>query len=293
MEDHLGDIVVGHRAALERIAQVVRRNYAGFRASRPVGSFLFLGPTGVGKTETAKALAEFLYGSPSCMVRLDMSEYMESHSVARLIGSPPGYVGYEDGGQLTEAVRRRPDTVVLLDEIEKAHRDIHPILLQVLDEGRLTDGRGRTVDFGSTIIIMTSNLGAGFRRPADVIASARRAFPIELWNRIEEPLVFDPLGAAEVAEVARRLARASSQRLFSERGIRFELDERAVKYLLQNGGFDRELGARPMRAALGRLVEAPLAEAILAGEVSPGDAVRVRVAAASSKRAARISFQKA
>jgi ATP-dependent Clp protease ATP-binding subunit ClpC len=292
MEDHLADIVVGHGAALERIAQVVRRNYAGFRATRPVGSFLFLGPTGVGKTETAKALAEFLYGSPSAMVRLDMSEYMESHSVARLIGSPPGYVGYEDGGQLTEAVRRRPDTVVLLDEIEKAHRDIHPILLQVLDEGRLTDGRGRTVDFSNTIIVMTSNLGAGSRRAAEVLAAARRAFPIELWNRIEEPLVFEPLGAAEVAEIARRLASASSKRLERERGIRFELDDRAVKFLLQNGGFDRELGARPMRAALGRLVEAPLAEAILAGEVSPGDAVRVRVSA-SSKRSPRISFQKA
>ena len=292
MEDHLAEIVVGHGAALERISQVVRRNYAGFRASRPVGSFLFLGPTGVGKTETAKALAEFLYGAASAMVRLDMSEYMESHSVARLIGSPPGYVGYEDGGQLTEAVRRRPDTVVLLDEIEKAHRDIHPILLQVLDEGRLTDGRGRTVDFSNTIIVMTSNLGAGSRRAAEVLAAARRAFPIELWNRIEEPLVFEPLGAAEVAEIARRLASASSKRLERERGIRFELDDRAVKFLLRNGGFDRELGARPMRAALGRLVEAPLAEAILAGEVSPGDAVRVRVSA-SSKRSPRISFQKA
>src|SRR5262249_51522663 len=218
MEAHLAEWVVGHKAVLGRIAAVVRRNYAGFRAQRPVGSFLFLGPTGVGKTETAKALAAFLMGSEHAMVRLDMSEYMEAHSVARLIGSPPGYVGYEDGGQLTEAVRRRPDTVVLLDEIEKAHRDLLPILLQILDEGGLTDGRGRTVDFSNTIVVMTSNLGAGARRPADVLAAARRAFPIELWNRIEEPLVFAALGPTEVAEVARRLARASSRRLERERG---------------------------------------------------------------------------
>jgi ATP-dependent Clp protease ATP-binding subunit ClpC len=287
MEEHLGNVVVGHGEILERIAAVVRRNYAGFRARRPVGSFLFLGPTGVGKTETAKALAEFLMGSEQAMVRLDMSEYMEPHSVARLIGAPPGYVGYEEGGQLTEAVRRRPDTVVLLDEIEKAHREVLPILLQVLDEGRLTDGRGRVVDFTGTIVILTSNLGAGSRRPADVLAAARTAFPIELWNRIEEPLVFAPLARAEVAEIARRLARASSDRLERERGIRYQLDEPAIAFLLRQGGFDATLGARPMRSALSRLVEAPLADAILSGEITPGDAVRATV------RQGRVRFEKA
>jgi ATP-dependent Clp protease ATP-binding subunit ClpC len=286
MEERLARVVVGHAHVLARVAEVIRRNYAGFRAQRPVGSFLFLGPTGVGKTETAKALASFLMGSESAMIRLDMSEYAEPHSIARLIGSPPGYVGHEDGGQLTENVRRRPDTVVLLDEIEKAHRDLLPILLQILDDGRLTDGRGRTVDFANTVVILTSNLGSTARKPADVITAARQAFPIELWNRIEEPLVFAPLDADEIAEIARRLARTSSDRLERERGIRYELDDGAVSYLLKHGGFDRELGARPMRAALGRLVEAPLANAILAGEVLPGQVIRV------ARRGARLTFAK-
>jgi ATP-dependent Clp protease ATP-binding subunit ClpC len=275
MEDHLAEVVVGHRDALARIARVIQRGYAGFGAQRPVGSFLCLGPTGVGKTETAKAVAHFLMGSESAMVRLDMSEYAEAHQVSRLIGSPPGYVGHEDGGQLTEAVRKRPDTVVLLDEIDKAHRDVLPILLQVLDDGRLTDGRGRTVDFSHCVVFMTSNAGAAARTHVTMLAAARKHFPIELWNRIEEPLVFGPLGAAEVAEVARRLARSSSTRLERERNIRYDLDDRAIAYLLKHGGFDRELGARPMRAALGRLVEAPLAEAILAGRLHAGEAVQV------------------
>ena len=229
LEKVLAERVVGHGAALARIARVIRRNAAGLRARRPIGSFLLLGPTGVGKTETAKALAEALFHSPDAMTRLDFSEYAEAHAVARLIGAPPGYIGHEAGGQLTEAVRRRPYQVILLDEIEKAHRDVLEAFLQVFDEGRLTDGRGRRVDFTNAVIVMTSNLGAaeiaaaretrsvGFSRGAagagaaperlaeTMIAAARAHLPPELYNRIDEVLCFGPLARAEVAEIARRL----------------------------------------------------------------------------------------
>jgi ATP-dependent Clp protease ATP-binding subunit ClpC len=291
LEELLAERVVGHGAALERIAHVLRRNATGFRSRRPIGSFMLLGPTGVGKTETAKAIAECLFHSPHAMTRLDMSEYAESHAIARLVGAPPGYVGHEAGGQLTEAVRKRPYQVLLLDEIEKAHRDVLESFLQVFDEGRMTDGRGRTVDFTNVVIVMTSNLGADVARPTsrgrigfgakaerDVAAyeealcsAARSALPPELYNRIDEVLAFAPLGRADVAEVARRMLRALGEELRQARGVRLDLSDAAVEALLSSGGFDAELGARPMRRAIARLVEAPIAEMILKGELAQGD----------------------
>jgi ATP-dependent Clp protease ATP-binding subunit ClpC len=297
MEDHLAAGIVGHRDILVRVAQVIRRNYAGFSADRPIGSFLFLGPTGVGKTETVKVLASFLFQQEEAMTRLDMSEYREPHTVARLIGAPPGYVGYDEGGQLTEAIRRRPYQIVLLDEIEKAHRDVWQVLLQILDEGRLTDGKGRTVDFTHTVVVMTSNLGSqhyardarniGFSSADDkkgaqdlkdkVLGTAKEAFPIELWNRIEERLVFDPLNQEQVSSITTLLAAKSSARLEKERGIRYELSPEAIVYLIEHGGFDVKLGARPMRNTIQRLVEGPIAEQILQNRLTRGDVAVVSV----------------
>jgi ATP-dependent Clp protease ATP-binding subunit ClpC len=300
LEKFLADRVVGHGAALARVARVVRRNAAGLRSRRPIGSFLLLGPTGVGKTETAKALAEALFHSPDAMTRLDFSEYAEPHAVARLIGSPPGYVGHDAGGQLTEAVRKRPYQVVLLDEIEKAHRDVLEAFLQVFDEGRLTDGRGRRVDFTNTVIVMTSNLGAaevaamreghkvGFARAqgpsgpaperlAETMITAARAFlPPELYNRIDEVLCFGPLARTEVAEIARRLLGGLADTL-EARGIRLEVEPAVLDALLDAGGFDASLGARPMKRTLERLVENPLAELILRGELDEGSVALVSV----------------
>ncbi|MFO0649523.1 MAG: AAA family ATPase [Polyangiales bacterium] len=295
LEDHLASRVVGHRAALSRVSHVLRRNAVGFRGQRPVGTFLFLGPTGVGKTETAKAVAEALFPGVASIARFDMAEYAEPHAVARLVGAPPGYVGYTDGGQLTEAVRRRPYQLVLLDEIEKAHRDVLEALLGLLDEGRLTDGRGRTVDFRHTVVVMTSNLGAELYREratarsigfgasraqsalddlgAPVLAAARASLPPELWNRIDEPLVFGPLSRVEVAEVARRMLSASFARLSEEQGITATATASLIDLLLDEGGFDASLGARPMRRAIARLVEAPLAEAVLRAELRRDDRV--------------------
>jgi ATP-dependent Clp protease ATP-binding subunit ClpC len=308
LEQLLGDRVVGHTSALARIARVLRRNASGFRSRRPIGSFLLLGPTGVGKTETAKAIAECLFHSPHAMTRLDLSEYAEAHAIARLVGAPPGYVGHDAGGQLTEGIRKRPYQVLLLDEIEKAHRDVLEAFLQVFDEGRMTDGRGRTVDFTNAVIVMTSNLGAeaarseergriGFgaedavgptRRPSSrdeerrarareeaLCAAARAALPPELYNRIDEVLAFAPLGRAEVAEVARRMLRALGEELDAARGVRLDVGDAAVDALLASGGFDPELGARPMRRAIARLIEAPIAEMILRGELSRGDVALV------------------
>jgi len=301
LEALMAERVVGHTDALARIAAVLRRNASGFRARRPIGSFLLLGPTGVGKTETAKAIAECLFHCPDAMTRLDMSEYAESHAIARLFGAPPGYVGHESGGQLTEAVRRRPYQVLLLDEIEKAHRDVLESFLQVLDEGRLTDGRGRTVDLTNTVILMTSNLGAdvspdraargrvGFQPPARssaardseyraaVVAAARAALPPELYNRIDEVLAFAPLGRDDVREVARRMLLSLREELARTRGARLDVSEAALDVLLDRGGFDPELGARPMRRAIARQVEAPIAEMLLRGEVARGDVVTVDV----------------
>ena len=297
LEELLATRVVGHAESLARIARVLRRNASGFRSGRPVGSFLLLGPTGVGKTETAKAIAECLFHSPHAMTRLDFSEYSESHAVARLVGAPPGYVGHEAGGQLTEAVRKRPYQVLLLDEIEKAHRDVLEAFLQLFDEGRMTDGRGRTVDFTNVVIVMTSNLGADVARPTSrgrigfgskqerdgrayeeaMCGAARAELPPELYNRIDEVMAFAPLGRGDVAEVARRMLRGLGQELEAARGVRLDVSDGAIEALLVGGGYDVELGARPMRRAIGRLVEAPIAEMILKGELSRGDVALVDV----------------
>jgi ATP-dependent Clp protease ATP-binding subunit ClpC len=292
LEEALAGLVVGHRETIGRIAAVLRRNYAGFASRRPMGSFLFLGPTGVGKSQMARALAEALFGTPEALVRLDMSECSEATGVARLVGAAPGYVGYGEGGQLTDAVRRRPSSVVLLDEIDKAHRDVVMLLLQVLEEGRLTDGRGRQIDFAGTAVVLTSNLGseeatrassgvAGFgaearagSRQEQALSAARKALPPELWNRLDDRLFFPALTREEVGRVAGMLLAESSARLFAERKIRFRAGEDVVALLLGEG-WDPALGARPMRGAIQRLVEAPLAERILAGEIDAGDEVRV------------------
>jgi ATP-dependent Clp protease ATP-binding subunit ClpC len=293
----LSERVLGHAEAIERVTAVLRRNYAGFASRRPMGSFLFLGPTGVGKTELARALADALYGSTDALVRVDMSECAEATGVARLVGAAPGYVGYGEGGQLTEAVRRRPASVVVLDEIEKGHRDVLMLLLQILEEGRLTDGRGRQVDFCNTVVVLTSNLGGaeatrassgtiGFgagapstTREEQALAAARAALPPELWNRLDERILFPPLGRGDVKRIAALLLAQSSARLFAERKIRFIAGGEVAEHLLDNGGYDPALGARPMRGAVQRLVEAPLAERILAGEYAPGDVIRVSASA--------------
>lgn len=298
LEKHLAESVVGHSAPLAKISRVLRRNAAGIRAERPLGTFLLLGPTGVGKTETAKAIAQTLFHSADAMTRLDLSEYSEAHATARLIGAPPGYVGHEAGGQLTEAVRRRSYQVILLDEIEKAHRDVLEAFLQVFDEGRMTDGRGRRVDFTNTVIVMTSNLGAseamalkseravGFSRnttkvsgdklEATMLAAARSTLPPELYNRIDEVLVFGPLGKNEVHEVARRLLGKLGRSLF-ERGIRLDYEPDVIDVLLAEGGFDEGLGARPMKRAIMRHVEAPIAEMILREELPSGSVALLSV----------------
>lgn len=282
--------VIGHAEQLTRIAEIVRHSAAGFGSHRPQGVFLFVGPTGVGKTQTAKALANILHGSEGALLRFDLSEFSEAHAVARLVGAPPGYVGYEAGGQLTEAVRKRPGCILLLDEVEKAHRDVLQLLLQVFDEGRLTDGHGRTVSFSESIIIMTSNLGSdvasgkktigfGDTSTADVSSAildrAKSQLAPELWGRIQEHLVFSPLTRSEVRQIAQLLCVDSSQRLTRERGITYELDEGAIEFLLDQGGFDLSLGARPMRNILARIVEGPIAARILEGRLRADEHVLV------------------
>jgi ATP-dependent Clp protease ATP-binding subunit ClpC len=290
LEEQLSARVVGQARAIDAISHALRRSAAGFRGQRPLGTFLFAGPTGVGKTEMAKAIAEVLFpGIP--MTRVDMSELAQSHGVARLLGAPPGYIGHEDGGQLTEAVRHRPYQLVLLDEIEKAHMQVLLALLPLLDEGRLTDGRGRTVDFTNTVIVMTSNLGIetsskgriGFgdaRLTASdyapqVLARVRAALPPELWNRIDEPLCFLPLDESELSEIARRMLRAVGELAHAKHGVKLEVQESAIALLLRSGGFDPALGARPMRRTVSRMVEAPLAQALLAGQFKAGDTINV------------------
>lgn len=290
LEEILADRVVGHGDQIARVARILRRNAAGLGSRRPIGSFLLLGPTGVGKTETAKAIAEVLFHCESAMTRLDLSEFSEPHSVARLIGAPPGYVGHEAGGQLTEAVRRRPYQVILLDELEKAHPDVLTTFLGVFDEGRLTDGRGRLVDFTNTVILMTSNLGAdvlsqaakrrvgfgGGDQPAPqdladkIVLAARAALAPELYNRIDEVLVFSPLGRDDVREIARRLLAGVATALRAQRGVTLEYGEELIEYLLDAGGFEPSLGARPMKRTIARLLEAPLAERILRGDLPRG-----------------------
>jgi ATP-dependent Clp protease ATP-binding subunit ClpC len=285
LDDRLSERVVGHAGARARIADVLRRSYAGFRGGRPLASFLLLGPTGVGKTETARAIADALYDGEAALLRVDLSEYSEPHAVARLIGSPPGYVGYEEGGQLTEGIRRRPASVVLLDELEKAHREVLLVLLQVLEDGRLTDGRGRTVDFSAAVIVMTSNLGSEIGKrgrgpaPSTILGAARTRLPAELWNRIDEVLCYASLKEAELAGIVARFARASSRRLEAERGISFTVDDSVLGEILAAEP-DRSLGARPLRRAFERLVEGPIASRIVAGDVRSG----ARLQVATSRR---------
>ena len=288
MESDLGARVVGQEEAIRVVSDAVRRSRAGLSdPTRPIGSFLFLGPTGVGKTELCKSLAQFLFDSAEAMVRIDMSEFMEKHSVARLIGAPPGYVGYEEGGYLTEAVRRRPYSLILLDEVEKAHPDVFNILLQVLDDGRLTDGQGRTVDFRNTVIVMTSNLGshqiqelsgdgsaeAYTQMKAAVMGVVQAHFRPEFINRLDDIVVFHPLDKQQIKSIARIQLRGLEKRL-GERGLKLDLSEQAFE-LLGNAGFDPVYGARPLKRAIQAQVENPLAQKILAGEFGSGDTVRV------------------
>src|SRR5215218_412802 len=268
MEERLHQRVVGQDQAVEAVANALRRARSGLQdPNRPIGSFVFLGPTGVGKTELARALAEFMFDDERAMVRLDMSEYQERHTVSRLVGAPPGYVGFEEGGQLTEAVRRRPYSVVLFDEIEKAHPDVFNVLLQILDDGRLTDGHGRTVDFRNTVVIMTSNL-----RSRDEVTATLRP---EFVNRIDEIVVFEALSREQLAEIVELQLRRLRERL-AERGLELELTEEA-KELVAEVGWDPTYGARPLKRALQRLVENPLALKLLEGEFGEGDTVRVGV----------------
>ena len=290
MEDSLHQRVVGQDEAVKAVADAIRRSRAGLSdPNRPNGSFLFLGPTGVGKTELCKALAEFLFDSADAMVRIDMSEFMEKHSVARLIGAPPGYVGYEEGGYLTEAIRRRPYSVILLDEVEKAHPDVFNILLQVLDDGRLTDGQGRTVDFRNCVIVMTSNLGSNLiqemstedteqsytQMKAAVMGVVQAQFRPEFINRLDELVVFHSLGKAHIREIARIQTEYLARRL-ADREISIEIDEAALD-LLGDVGFDPVYGARPLKRAIQQQLENPLAQKILSGEFGPGAQIRVSV----------------
>ena len=284
LEAELGKRVVGQPEALAAVANAVRRARAGLQdPNRPTGSFIFLGPTGVGKTETARALAEFLFDDEKAMVRLDMSEYMEKHAVARMIGAPPGYVGYEEGGQLTEAVRRRPYAVVLFDEIEKAHPDVFNVLLQILDEGRLTDSQGRTVDFRNAVLIMTSNLGSQYilehgttnweQVETKVLELLRQAFKPEFLNRVDDTIIFRPLGAAEIEHiVALQIARV--QQLVADRKLTLEVTP-AAQQLIVGEGYDPVYGARPLKRAIQRMLQNPLALAVLEGEYQEGDRIRV------------------
>ena len=287
MEDEIHHRVVGQSEAVEVVANAIRRSRAGLSdPNQPYGSFLFLGPTGVGKTELSKALAEFLFDTEEAMVRIDMSEFMEKHSVARLIGAPPGYVGYEEGGYLTEAVRRRPYAVILLDEVEKAHPDVFNILLQVLDDGRLTDGHGRTVDFRNTVIIMTSNLGSNLiqemagagnydRMKTAVMEVVNGHFRPEFINRVDDMVVFHPLDDEQLAEIARIQVGFLAERLVG-RDIKLEVSNETVAALAK-AGFDPAYGARPLKRAIRRRLEDPLASEILGGRYQPGDSIRVEM----------------
>jgi len=284
MEQRLRKRVVGQDDALGRVANAVRRSRAGLSdTKRPIGSFIFLGPTGVGKTELARALAEFLFDDEKLMIRIDMSEYMEKHSVSRLIGAPPGYVGYEEGGQLTEQVRRHLYSVVLFDEIEKAHPDVFNVLLQILEDGRLTDGKGRTVDFRNTVLVMTSNVGSAAifelsaqhpeRARKEAMEALRASFRPEFINRIDEIVIFNPLGKAQLEGIVKLLLK-NVEALLEERKISLDLTPKAYELLLEEG-YDPAYGARPLRRTIQRLIQDPLALQILEGHVLPGDQVRV------------------
>ena len=284
MEERLRQRVIGQEDALERVSNAIRRNRAGLSdPNRPIGSFIFLGPTGVGKTELARALAEFLFDDERAMIRLDMSEYMEKHSVSRMIGAPPGYVGYEEGGQLTEQVRRRPYSVVLFDEIEKAHPDVFNVLLQILEDGRLTDGKGRKVDFRNTVLVMTSNVGSAAlfelgdkdpeRARREATEALRATFRPEFLNRIDDIVIFNPLGREQLEKIV-DLQVASVSKLLAGRQVRVELTP-ATRALILSEGYDPAYGARPLRRTVQRLVQDPLALEILEGKIVPGDVIRV------------------
>lgn len=296
LEEIFSERVIGHEAELGRIARILRRNAAGLGSRRPIGTFLLLGPTGVGKTETAKAIASVMFQSESAMTRIDMAELSEAHAVAKLVGAPPGYVGHDAGGQLTEAVLKRPYQVILLDEIEKAHPEVLMAFLAVFDEGRMTDSRGRVCDFTNTVLVLTSNLGAnvatssqrkvGFRsqgtdekeeRRVAVVQAARSALPPELYNRIDEVLVFAALARESVMKIGRLMVEQLAREVFETRGIELVVSDEALGLILDAGGYDPELGARPLRRQLARLVEAPLAEAILDGRASAGDLYQVTI----------------
>ena len=283
MEERLHERVVGQDEAVSAVANALRRARAGLSdPDRPIGSFIFLGPTGVGKTELARALAEFMFDDERAMVRIDMSEYMERHSVARLIGAPPGYVGYDEGGQLTEAVRRRPYAVLLLDEIEKAHADVFNVLLQLLDDGRLTDGQGRVVDFTNTVVIMTSNIGSQFLTDGideeiaeeRVLGALREHFRPEFLNRVDEIVVFGRLDARAARRDRRAAGRPPAGTVWPTRGVDLEITE-AARDLLGREGYDPAYGARPLKRLVQRRIENPLAQRMLAGEVRDGDRVVV------------------
>jgi ATP-dependent Clp protease ATP-binding subunit ClpC len=290
MEEILHNRVIGQDEAVKAVARAVRRSRAGLKdPKRPMGSFIFLGPTGVGKTELARALAEALFGDENAVIRIDMSEYMEKHSTSRLVGAPPGYVGYDEGGQLTEKVRRKPYSVVLLDEIEKAHPEVFNVLLQVLEDGRLTDSKGRTVDFRNTLIIMTSNVGAeqikrnsslGFTAANDaghdynmmkdkVLAELKKMFRPEFLNRIDETIVFHPLEQEHIAQIVSLMAGELRKRL-KEQDVDFELTDAAMKFLAKEG-FDPQYGARPLRRAIQKHIEDRLSEDLLLGKIQKGD----------------------
>jgi len=295
MEEALHKRMIGQEDAIKAVAQSIRRAQAGVKnIKRPIGCFMFLGPTGVGKTELARSLAEFLFGDEDAMIRLDMSEYMEKFTVSRLTGAPPGYVGYEEGGELTEKVRRRPYSVILLDEIEKAHPDVFNILLQIMEDGRLSDSLGHTVDFRNTVLIMTSNLGAeqirsgasmGFRSTeggmsyeemkARVLSELKRHFRPEFLNRLDEVIVFHPLSKEEIKKIV-GLMLEEERKLLKEKNIDLEVTAEA-KDLIAEEGYDPDFGARPLRRAIQRLIENPLSEEILEGRFKEGDTVVVRV----------------
>jgi len=297
LEEILHARVIGQNDAVQAVSRAVRRARAGLKnPKRPIGSFIFLGPTGVGKTELGRALAEAMFGSEEAIIRLDMSEYMEKHAVARMIGSPPGYVGYDEGGQLTEKVRRKPYSVILLDEIEKAHPDVFNILLQVLEDGRLTDGQGRTVDFRNTVVIMTSNVGAeslrndkkvGFNRAIDeaqdysrmkdtVLEKLKHTFRPEFLNRIDEVIVFQSLNETELKEIVELLLQEVAKRII-ENGYQLTISPAARDHILREG-YDPAYGARPIKRAIQKLVEDTLSEEILKGTVKPGDNVLIDIA---------------
>jgi ATP-dependent Clp protease ATP-binding subunit ClpB len=292
MEERIEQRVVGQKEALRAVANAVRRSRSGLQdPNRPIGSFIFLGPTGVGKTETARALAEFLFDDENALVRIDMSEYLEKHTVSRLIGAPPGYVGYEEGGQLSESVRRRPYSVVLLDEIEKAHHDVFNVLLQVLDDGRLTDGQGRTVDFKNTIIIMTSNIGspiiqeyfsAGRMTSKDhaemerlVRVELKTHFRPEFLNRVDDTIIFHSLDEKQLAQIVEIQLRGLEKRLARQQ-LTLEVDK-AARQFIGKEGYDPQFGARPLKRAIQDLVLDPLANKLLAGDFKPGERIRVGV----------------